>query len=92
MKYAVFFEDNPTSGMDVRKQHMAEHLQFLESNSGKVLAAGPLSETCGGQAGGLWVVEANEHSEVQQMIEDDLLWAVGLRKSVRLFDLRGCAM
>jgi hypothetical protein len=42
MKFVVLFEDHPDAGTDVRRNHMSEQLAFLERNSHKVNAAGPL--------------------------------------------------
>jgi hypothetical protein len=30
MKFVVLFEDDPDAGADVRRNHMSEHLAFLE--------------------------------------------------------------
>ena len=42
MRFVVLFEDHPDAGADVRRNHMSDHLAFLERNSHKVNAAGPL--------------------------------------------------
>ena len=84
MKFAVFFEDNPEVGADLRRKHMPEHLTFLEKNAGKVESAGPLKDTDGQGAGGLWIVEARNASEVDGLIKEDPFWPTGLRKSVRI--------
>jgi uncharacterized protein YciI len=84
MKFVVLFEDNPATGMDIRRQHMAAHLAFLEKHSAKVTAAGPLQTGDGQGAGGLWLVEAVEPSEVDALVKEDPFWPTGLRKSVRI--------
>ncbi len=84
MKFVVFFEDNPEAGADVRRKHMPEHLTFLEQNDAKVEYAGPLKNTDGQGAGGLWIVEARNASEVDRLIKEDPFWLTGLRKSVRI--------
>jgi uncharacterized protein len=83
VKFVVLFEDNPAAGADVRTRHMPEHLAFLERNGAHVEAAGPLRTMDGQQAGGLWVVEAGDASEVDLLVKSDPFWATGLRKSVR---------
>jgi hypothetical protein len=85
MKFVVFFEDDATAGTDVRRKHMGEHLAFLERHATKVQAAGTLRSSDGQPAGGLWLVEATDPSEVQTLVEDDPFWPTGLRKSVRIF-------
>ena len=84
MKFAVFFEDNPEVGADLRRKHLPEHLAFLEQNAAKVESAGPLKDTDGQGAGGLWIVEARNASEVDGLIKEDPFWSTGLRKSVRI--------
>ena len=38
MLYVVLFEDNPSLGADVRRQHMPAHLSFLERNAARIKA------------------------------------------------------
>jgi hypothetical protein len=84
MKFVVLFEDNPGTGISVRTEHMPDHLAFLERNASNVEAAGPLCETDGAGAGGLWIVEADTGSDVRALVEADPFWPTGLRKSVRI--------
>jgi len=86
MKFVVLFEDNPNVGADIRKMHMPEHLQFLKKHSEKINAAGPLSNLDETGAGGIWIVEANNESEVTELVEKDPFWPTGLRKSVRVLN------
>ena len=81
MLYAVLFEDDPNLGADVRRQHMAAHLAFLERNAARIKAAGPLR---GDPAGGLWVVEADSAAAVDALVKEDPFWPTGLRRSVRV--------
>jgi uncharacterized protein YciI len=83
MKFVVLFEDNPAAGA-IRRQHMAAHLAFLEKNAAKVMVAGPLQTSDGQGAGGLWLVEAADASEVDALVKEDPFWPTGLRKSVRI--------
>lgn len=84
MKFVVLFEDAPDAPADVRRKHMPEHLAFLERRSASVNAAGPLSETDGSAAGGLWVVDAEDEAQVRALVEEDPFWCTGLRESVRI--------
>lgn len=83
--FAVLFEDDPALGADVRRQHMADHLAFLERNAAAVRAAGPLRDAAAGTpAGGLWLVEAENWARVDALIHEDPFWPTGLRRSVRV--------
>ena len=64
--------------------HMYEHLAFLERNSCKVNAAGPLKTPGGQSAGGIWIVDANDAGEVDQLVREDPFWPTRLRQSVRI--------
>lgn len=85
MKYIVLFEDNPHAAPDIRAIHMSDHLRFLQTNAGKVKAAGPLSRVDGVSAGGAWLVEAADETEVDALITGDPLWTTGLRAGVRIY-------
>lgn len=84
MKFVVLFEDVPGAGFDVREKYMPEHLAFLQRHAAKVNAAGPLENQNGSGAGGLWIVDAENESEVRNLVEEDPFWSTGLRKSVRV--------
>jgi len=84
MIFVVLFEDQPGTGMEVRLQHMPQHIEFLLRNSEKIYAAGPLKERDGSLAGGMWTVQADNTDEVQELVEEDPFWSVGLRKTVRI--------
>jgi uncharacterized protein YciI len=84
MLYVVLFEDNATLGADVRRQHMTAHLSFLERNTARIKAAGPLRASSGDPAGGLWVVEADSPDVVDALVKEDPFWPTGLRHSVRI--------
>jgi uncharacterized protein YciI len=84
MKFVVLFEDNLATGADVRRTYMPEHLAFLELNAAKIQAAGPLQESDGQAAGGVWLVNANDLSEVDALVREDPFWPTGLRRSVRI--------
>jgi len=86
VKFIVLFEDNPAVGADTRAKHMHEHLQFLQEHSNRVNAAGPLKTMDGVGAGGLWVVDANHESAVNELVKKDPFWPTGLRKSVRILE------
>jgi uncharacterized protein YciI len=82
--HAVFFEDNPGIGGEIRRQHMPDHLAFLERNAARIKAAGPLSAPSGENAGGLWLVEADSPDVVDALVKEDPFWPTGLRRSWRV--------
>lgn len=60
---------------------MKEHLEFLENNSSKIEAAGPLSDSAGEGRDGLWIVDVESEDEVNRLVHEDPFWPTGLRKS-----------
>ncbi|MBN9218761.1 MAG: hypothetical protein J0I79_12475 [Mesorhizobium sp.] len=84
MLFAVLFEDNVELAHDARRRHMLAHLDFLESNSLAIGAAGPLSDEGGIPAGGLWLVEAPGREQVERLVRADPFWPTGLRSAVRV--------
>jgi len=84
MLLAVLFEDDPAAGPEIRRRHMPAHLAFLERHGAQIRAAGPLQDSDGGAAGGLWLVEADDHAAVEALVKADPFWAAGLRRTVRL--------
>ena len=84
MLFAVMFEDEPAQAEDLRRKHLPDHLQFLEKNRERLIAAGPLLSAADETQGGLWLVEADDREEVEQLVREDPFWPTGLRKSVRI--------
>ena len=87
MLYVVLLTDKAGNG-DVRPRLMPAHLDFLERHRAEIRAAGPLLETDGRGAGGLWLVEADSEVAVTQLVERDPFWPAGLRESVRVLRWR----
>jgi len=88
MLYIVLFEDNVEAAAEARRTHMQAHLNFLETHASQVKSAGPLREVAGDPAGGLWLVEAANASEVDRLVKEDPFWPTGMRKSVRILEWR----
>ena len=84
MLFVVLFQDNPALGLDVRRQHMSEHLSFLERNAKQIRAAGPLKASSGDPQGGLWIVEAESPGAVDELVKEDPFWPTGLRRSATI--------
>ncbi len=88
MKFIILFEDAAEADPDIRKTHMANHLEFLERNSDKIEAAGPLTDADGCGRDGLWIVEANSEDDVDKLVHEDPFWPTGLRKSYSIINWR----
>src|SRR5215467_5520011 len=84
MLFAVLFEDHAEHADELRRRHMDAHLQFLECNAAAIVAAGPLRHADGAADGGLWLVEAGTHEQVERLVHNDPFWPTGLRKSLRI--------
>ncbi len=84
--YIVRFEDNEACSAQ-RVKFMANHLEFLTKNANSIHMAGPIKNTKTDEpAGGIWFVEAEDSSQIQQLVEEDPFWPTGLRKSIEIFE------
>jgi uncharacterized protein YciI len=84
MLFAVLFTDFPDQGV-LRAAHLQAHLEWASLHQAQVLVAGSLREALGQvPKGGLWIVEAESKSHVQQLILTDPFWTCGLRKDVQV--------
>ena len=81
--FAVLFTDNDDFASE-RERLMPEHLEFLEQNKDRIKSAGPLRDAAGRPAGGLWLVEAEDHAGVERLVHQDPFWPTGLRKTVSI--------
>jgi uncharacterized protein len=84
MLFIVQFEDKP--GMaELRQKLIADHFAFLDSRKDKVLVAGSVREIPSDlPLGGLWIVEAENETEVRNIFKGDPFWMSGMRASVRI--------
>lgn len=88
MPYIVLFKDNPNADPKIRVRLMPDHLAFLESNSGEIKAAGPLTTDADEAAGGLWIVDTASKTRVFTLIEADPFWPTGLRAGYEILNWR----
>ncbi len=86
--HVILFEDDPKADPNIRSTHMPAHLAFLERHSGEIQAAGPLSDTTGAGAGGIWIVDVPDATAAERLVKADPFWATGLRKSYRVLAWR----
>lgn len=77
MTYIILFEDDLNADPEIRSSFMGAHRAFLDANSDKIVAAGPL----GDPAGGLWILDVDDPSEAEALVHADPFWPTGLRKS-----------
>jgi len=84
MPHIILFEDNPDADPELRRRYMAQHLAFLQKHADRIAAAGPLLETDGAGAGGLWLVTEDDPAEIDRLIREDPFWPTGLRLSHRI--------
>lgn len=84
MLFIVQFEDKPDVA-ELRQKLMAEHVKFLDSRKDRVLVPGSVREIPSDRPlGGLWIIEANDETEVREIFKDDPFWTNGMRASVRI--------
>ena len=68
MLYVVLFRDNADRA-EARQRLMPAPLAFLEEHRHQIRAAGALREVADGAgAGGLWLVEAESHGAVDDLV------------------------
>lgn len=84
MRYIVLFQDSTDADPGLRTQHMAAHLDFLESAASQIRSAGPLRDGDGQPAGGLWIVDTDSVAAVEGLIRRDPFLATGLRRGWRI--------
>ncbi|WP_422025297.1 YciI family protein [Roseovarius sp.] len=87
MTYVILFEDAPDADPDIRRTHMARHLEFLERNADRIAAAGPLADPQGAGRDGLWIVTGTME-EAERLVREDPFWPTGLRKSYAIIEWR----
>ena len=86
MDYVVIFADNDEKA-GKRAEFMKDHLAFLRANAERISAAGPVKDAQTGlPAGGLWLIRAQNHEEVIDLVMRDPFWPTGLRKSYRILE------
>jgi uncharacterized protein YciI len=79
MLFAIRFTDKP-SMLDVRKNFLPAHIEWLDQRLDTILVAGSLREEVDtNPLGALWIVEANDKTEVTALFQTDPFWVNGLR-------------
>jgi uncharacterized protein YciI len=82
MPYAIQTTDKPDS-LELRTSLRAEHLAYLTSNQGRILAGGALVDDDGkGGSGGIIILDTDERTEAEAFIAEDPFTKGGLFESV----------
>ena len=78
MPYAIITMDKPNS-LQLRNEVRGEHLEYLDGNKGKLLAAGAMTDDGGqGGYGGIIIVDTEDRAEAEAFIRNDPFTKAGL--------------
>ena len=84
MLFVVRFTDNQDR-LPIRKQFLPAHLEWLEAHRKNVLVPGSLRPEPGATPiGACWIVEAEDKSEVERLLQSDPFWVQGLRQGYEI--------
>ena len=84
MIFIARFTNKPEAAALLR-QHYPAHLEWLKQHDSTIIVAGALrSEPDTTPVGGLWLVRANNRSEVEALFRTDPFWVQGLRQSYEI--------
>lgn len=82
MPYVIQTRDKPDRG-HLRTEHRPAHLEYLDANKSKLLAAGALiDDDSGGGHGGVIIVDTDDRAEAEAFIAADPFSKAGLFESV----------
>ena len=87
-KFIVLFRENPDAPSSIRKDVFPAHLAFLEEHATQITDAGTLFHADNSRFGGLWIIEADNHSKVVDLVHNDPFWPTGLRLSFEVLEWR----
>ena len=78
MPYAIITTDKPNS-LQLRNEVRGPHLEYLDRNRGKLLAAGAVTDDGGqGGYGGIIIVDTDDRKEAEDFIRNDPFTKAGL--------------
>jgi uncharacterized protein len=82
MPYVIITRDKPNS-LDLRNKVRAEHIEFLDRNKHRLMAAGAMIEDDGtGGRGGVIIVDTDDRKEAEEFIAADPFTKAGLFENV----------
>jgi len=78
MPYLILLTDKPNQ-LELRTSTRAAHLDYLDANKHRILAAGALIEDDGtGGSGSLYIVDTDDRAEAEAFLKGDPFQQVGL--------------
>ncbi len=84
MQFVVRFHDHQ-SKLHIREKYLQEHIDWLEEHSSTVLVAGSLrAAPSDSPVGACWIVEADDKSVIESLINSDPFWKNGLREGYEI--------
>ncbi len=91
MSMAAWLRDGP-DGTDIRREHLAAHLEFVQRHLDTILVAGPLfDEPSGAMNGSLYVLDVGDRDAAIAFLEQDPYYAAGLWEAIDIRPFRGAA-
>ena len=84
MPYAIITRDKPNH-LHLRNEVRAEHLEYLDKNKDRLLAAGAQVDDDGqGGYGGIIIVDTEERAEAEAFIQNDPFTKAGLFSGIEV--------
>ncbi len=82
MPYAIMTRDKPNC-LDLRMKTRDVHLDYLDANKHRLLAAGGITDDTGeGGYGGVIIVDTEDRAEAEAFIQNDPFTKAGLFESI----------
>lgn len=84
MLFVVRFIDM-SKHQSIREKNLPAHIEWLAEHRKNILVAGSLREFLEADpVGGLWIVDAENKSQVENLYKTDPFWINGLRKTAEI--------
>ncbi len=84
MPYAIITQDKPNS-LQLRNETRGTHLEYLDRNKDKLLAAGAMTDDDGqGGYGGVIIVDTEDRAEAEAFIRNDPFTKAGLFSGIEV--------
>lgn len=81
MLFIAHYVDDPDK-LHVRDKYTDDHMEYLMANTDHIVAAGPLRKDLGAPpVGAVWIVEADDVTSAEAVLDRDPFWIHGLRRS-----------
>ncbi len=88
MPYVIITRDKP-GHLELRNQHRMVHLDYLERNKARLLAAGGLTDEAGqGGYGGVIILDTDDRAEAEAFIQNDPFTQAGLFAGIEVIRWR----